>query len=207
MNVAAVNWPHSRGTAVAFPMAGYGLSAFFFSVLSHLAFPDDTSGLLLLLAIATTSMIIVGGLFLRIIPRSATDGERISHTEMNDLKLSLRADPAEGRGLLNDANEPGAPSGSISVDTYAPKTDGHPQDGDSEEVHSDKEDVMSLLSDTSSGHVEENQFASVKKGDGVNDDDLRNLDIRGFRLLKITKFWQIWLILGLLTGIGLMTIK
>lgn len=33
------------------------------------------------------------------------------------------------------------------------------------------------------------------------------LDVTGLRLLYKNEFWQLWIIMGLLTGVGLMTIK
>jgi hypothetical protein len=39
------------------------------------------------------------------------------------------------------------------------------------------------------------------------DHDVAHLDIRGFTLLPHPEFWQLFLMLGLMTGIGLMTIK
>ena len=59
IKVAALNWPAHRGTATAFPLSAFGLSALFFTLLSGLAFPDDTSKLLLFLAIGTFCLISV----------------------------------------------------------------------------------------------------------------------------------------------------
>lgn len=50
IKTCALNWPLHRGTATAFPLAAFGLSAFFFTALSSIAFGDDTSDYLLLLA-------------------------------------------------------------------------------------------------------------------------------------------------------------
>ncbi|KAL8864228.1 MAG: hypothetical protein Q9174_007428, partial [Haloplaca sp. 1 TL-2023] len=36
--------------------------------------------------------------------------------------------------------------------------------------------------------------------------DSHHVDIRGFILLRQVEFYQLWLLLGLLTGVGLMTI-
>jgi hypothetical protein len=54
---AALNWPHHRGTATAFPLAAFGLSAFFFTSVSGLLFPNSTSKYLLLLALGTFCLI------------------------------------------------------------------------------------------------------------------------------------------------------
>ncbi len=52
-------------------MAGFGLSAFFFSALAAMAFPDNTSKFLLVLAVGTLSMITASLFFLRVVQHSA----------------------------------------------------------------------------------------------------------------------------------------
>ena len=72
LKVCATNWPRHRGTARAFPLSGFGLSALLFLTVSGFAFPDDTAGLLLLLAIGTFCMVFTGMIFLQMItPRSS----------------------------------------------------------------------------------------------------------------------------------------
>lgn len=67
IKVSATNWPQHRGTATAFPLSAFGLSAFFYTMVAGLAFPDDTAGYLLLLACGTTLMVFVGMFFLQIV--------------------------------------------------------------------------------------------------------------------------------------------
>jgi hypothetical protein len=69
--LAALNWPHHRGTATAFPLAAFGLSAFFYTLLSGLAFPGKTSSLLLLLSIGTSCLVLVCIPFLHIVGHNA----------------------------------------------------------------------------------------------------------------------------------------
>jgi MFS family permease len=57
IKTAALNWPLHRGTATAFPLAAFGLSAFFFTSISGLLFPDSTESYLLLLVIGTFCMV------------------------------------------------------------------------------------------------------------------------------------------------------
>jgi Nodulin-like len=66
IKTSALNWPLHRGTATAFPLSAFGLSAFFFTTLSGFIFPGDTSDFLLLLAIGTFCLTIVPLLFIRI---------------------------------------------------------------------------------------------------------------------------------------------
>lgn len=67
LKVSATNWPQHRGTATAFPLSAFGLSALFFTTVSGFAFPDSTGDYLLLLAVGTTCLVSVGMIFLKII--------------------------------------------------------------------------------------------------------------------------------------------
>ena len=68
IKTCASNWPQHRGTATAFPLSGFGLSAFAFTMIGGFVFPNDVGGLLLLLATGTFSMVFVGMFFLRMTP-------------------------------------------------------------------------------------------------------------------------------------------
>lgn len=68
IKVCATNWPTHRGTATAFPLSGFGLSAFAFTMISGFAFPDNTANYLLMLAIGTFTMVFCGMFFLRMTP-------------------------------------------------------------------------------------------------------------------------------------------
>lgn len=68
LKVAAMNWPNHRGTATGIPLSAFGLSAFFWTTLSAFVFPDDTSGYLLLVAIGTTFLVLLGMIFLKTVP-------------------------------------------------------------------------------------------------------------------------------------------
>lgn len=66
IKVAAVNWPQHRGTATAFPLSAFGLSALFFTLLSGFAFPANTSKLLLFLAVGTMCLVLGPTIFMRV---------------------------------------------------------------------------------------------------------------------------------------------
>ncbi|RMY69805.1 hypothetical protein D0863_06215 [Hortaea werneckii] len=139
LKVSASNWPNHRGTATAFPLSAFGLSAFFYTAMSGYFFPNDTSGLLLLLAVGTVGMIFIGMFFLQIIrPNSPYEA------------LPTDERPALAR---KDSNR-------------MRRTSTHSR-------HSSKD----------------------RNGEG------------GFRLLQTPKFWQLFVMLGLLCGVGLMTIN
>jgi hypothetical protein len=64
---ATLNWPTHRGSATAFPLAAFGLSAFFYTLVAGIAFPGNTSGLLTMLSLATSLLVLVSIPFLIIV--------------------------------------------------------------------------------------------------------------------------------------------
>ncbi|OAQ96653.1 hypothetical protein LLEC1_06039, partial [Akanthomyces lecanii] len=72
VKVSALNWPHHRGTATAFPLAAFGLGAFFFSFLGSVLFPGDPSSFLELLAWGTVALTFGGFFFLKAYPHSSS---------------------------------------------------------------------------------------------------------------------------------------
>ncbi|KAI9783764.1 MAG: hypothetical protein M1839_003100 [Geoglossum umbratile] len=183
---AALNFPHHRGTATAFPLAAFGLSAFFFSTLSSLAFPGNTSDFLFLLAIGTFTIIFVSLFFLRVIPHpSIYEALPASNTHFRPNSSQLRRPKSAEvrssleRELVNEASDSPCP---------------------------DIEETLSLISSSSSsspGDVICEEEGVVK----AHGDDSHHLDIRGMSLLPKAEFWQLFALLGLLTGVGLMTIN
>lgn len=76
----------------------------------------------------------------------------------------------------------------------------HVTDNDSSNSHnSDDDETSSLMS--APGDVEEVDPKSSEPGHS------RRADISGLKLLSKVDFYQLWMLLGILTGIGLMTIK
>lgn len=70
IKTSALNWPHHRGTATAFPLAAFGLSAFFFSMFAQFVVPGSTGDLLLLLSCGTFGLTFFSFFFLRVLPHS-----------------------------------------------------------------------------------------------------------------------------------------
>ena len=204
---AALNWPNSRGTATAFPLAAFGLSALFFSAISSLAFPDNTSDLLLLLSIATFLMTFIGTFFLRVIPTTPPYApipkeERSGSDSSTLLKRTRSTDSKYSAGRLS--HEPGTQPETISYGDDTPKDPtvfsepGGPDGG--------TEETSSLLSKSTGSCPGDVEYQDGNAGPKTNRDS-HHADIRGLALLSRMKFYQLWLMMGLLTGIGLMTIK
>lgn len=107
---AALNWPHHRGTATAFPLAAFGLSAFFFTGVSGLIFGDDTSDYLLLLAIGTSALTAASFFFVTV-PQADSylavstdeplrrDSNPLERTSSRQSKLSRSRSPVDGGKL------------------------------------------------------------------------------------------------------------
>lgn len=188
--VAALNWPKNRGAATAFPLAAFGLSAFFFSTLSSYLFPGDTSSFLLVLAVATSVTIFISFFFLRVIHLPRAAGYTALPDGSNGSNVLHRT--KSGSSIHRPEIEPGTASSSVSrpvVDDRDPAT---------------LDETSSILSKSSDEEDLEAASRGHKKSGSV---DGVHVDIRGMALLKEVDFWLLWLMLGLMTGCGLMTIK
>ncbi|KAI9693234.1 MAG: hypothetical protein M1822_005230 [Bathelium mastoideum] len=176
IKTAGVNWPSHRGTATAFPLSGFGLSAFFFTTLSDLAFPDDTGGYLLMLAIGTTVLVLVSLPFMRILPTSP-----------------YTAVSPDDEGDRRDSNQLHRPKSAPRI-----YTDQEVQSG-----RRDDDEMSSLLSSSSGpGDIAARQDLSKKQNLSSH-----HADITGLALFSQFKFWQLFLMMALLAGVGLMTIN
>jgi hypothetical protein len=202
IKTSALNWPHHRGTATAFPLAAFGLSAFFFSMFGQFVFPGSTGDFLMLLASGTSGLVFISFFFLRVLPHphysqistsddvSRSDSSRLHRTKSEDSKhrahdalvepgtSTFVASPSDQDGdILNQQDVEEAP---VVVSTETDETSS----------------LMSKTSSSSPGDVEN----SVK-------DHAHRVDIRGLKMLPLVEFWQLFALMGILTGIGLMTIK
>lgn len=212
--VAALNWPNHRGTATAFPLSAFGLSAFFFSTISSFAFPDNTSDFLLLLAAGTFSMTFISSFFLRVIPHTSsysavsTDEAR-GRSDSNSLYRTKSGESRYGAECLSQ--EPGRPS---AVPTTPDSNQHHYKVSKDRTMYHESPEVPNADTDENSSLMSKSSASDLGDVDYREDGaecvaahDSHCLDIRGMALLPKVEFWQLFAMLGLLTGIGLMTIK
>ncbi len=205
IKTSALNWPHHRGTATGFPLAAFGLSAFFFSMFAGYVMPGSTGDFLLALACGTFGIVFIGFFFLRVLPHPhysrVPRSPGLVRTESNRLHRT-RSEEAKNRAQ-QETLEPGR-SPLIAI---------QPQDGDAlnhddvggeapEGVTSTESDetssLMSKSTSSSSCDIPEETFVK---------DHAHRVDIRGLKMLPLIEFWQLFALMGILTGIGLMTIK
>lgn len=199
VKVSALNWPHHRGTATAFPLAAFGLSAFFFSFVGSVLFPGDPSSFLELLAWGTVLLTFGGYFFLKDYPHASSSSyqavpgseARAGAGGSQRLRRTSSGRPAAGRqrGVFDD--EPGtSPNTTSTADEAA--------DPATEDAAPDE--TSSLMSGSSA-------IITPPRDANVDRDPVPHVDIRGFQLLSCLDFWQLFAIMTILAGAGLMTIK
>jgi hypothetical protein len=167
--------------------------------------PGSTGDFLLTLACGTFGIVFIGFFFLRVLPHPHYSrlprSPGVARSDSNRLHRT-RSEEAKARAQ-QDAVEPGRPSFIAA----------HPQDGDAlnhydvggdipEGVTSPETDetssLMSKSTSSSSGDLSEETIVK---------DHAHRVDIRGIKMLPLVEFWQLFALMGILTGIGLMTIK
>ncbi|PSN70696.1 MFS general substrate transporter [Corynespora cassiicola Philippines] len=181
LKTATLNWPTHRGTATAFPLAAFGLSAFFYTLIAGIAFPGDTSGLLLLFSLATSLVVLVSIPFLHVVDHMTGTGYAV-------LPTSDR--PRRNSNVLHRTKSNTSRYKSSAVPEPEPSNDQPAADSE----------TSSLLSEP--GDIDADDHATSKKTDRSH-----CIDVTGMALLSKTVFWQQWILMGLLTGVGLMTIN
>ncbi|POR36644.1 Putative membrane protein [Tolypocladium paradoxum] len=223
VKTSALNWPHHRGTATAFPLAAFGLSAFLFSSLGAILFPGDPSAFLGLLSWGTFGLTLAGFFFLRVYPHCSYHAVARSHDDSFSSSSSRRPSSCSARperprprrassdeakmrpssrhaaGGPHRAPEPGTSPGAAVEST--PQTPPELERGGPSPAAAAMDETSSLMSSCSSAAVE-NVVAS-----SIDMDRSHRIDIRGLRLLRTQSFWLLFSIMAILAGIGLMTIK
>lgn len=93
------------------------------------------------------------------------------------------------------------PVSTISFSTrLRPLVSCQPHQADEEELSGPSTETSSLLSGP--GDIVDSDDAASKKSSHSH-----CVDVTGLALLYKPDFWQLWVLMGLLTGVGLMTIK
>ncbi|PWY89519.1 MFS transporter [Aspergillus sclerotioniger CBS 115572] len=210
IKTSASNFPEHRGTATAFPLAAFGLSAFFWSTISAVLFKDDTGRFLLLLALGTCILNLVSIPFLRILPPSepymplgrsrspGAESRRLHTTRSTEFRHSLEdSDEAGTQPSITYESCPPAHGRSHSVVS-------NPYPGHNPDIDETSSLVSKVPSRSSqeflNEHDEEDALSDVTP-------DSPHPDVRGLAMLPRIEFWQLFLTMALLSGIGLMTIN
>ncbi|CAK7565491.1 MAG: hypothetical protein SEPTF4163_003408 [Sporothrix epigloea] len=269
VKTSALNWPHHRGTATAFPLAAFGLSAFFFSVFGSLFIPNGTSAFLLLLAIGTSVLTFVSFFFLHVLPHTpqhyhaVVPGDNESFNDPQQLRRTISEEAksikrgGRGRCFQPSVEEPGRFTDDVSNSVGEADGEGgggYKDDGDctQEAVEGSwtasrkapvaaatlsspasynastgsssasapaspttstipnvsKDAGNDLLDETSPLMSRRSSLAGeVLVQNSVDMDQSHRIDIRGWKLLRNVEFWLFFAVMGILAGIGLMSIN
>lgn len=114
VKISILNWPSCKGTATAFPVAAFGLSAFFFSFFGRLYVGEDTSGFLLLLAVGTTGLVFSGFFFVRVIDQPKV---RVGARKNLDIDQIHASSPNDSEQDLTYLNEDVEASDAVTVES------------------------------------------------------------------------------------------
>ncbi|KAF3389123.1 putative membrane protein [Penicillium rolfsii] len=196
IKTAASNFPDHRGTATAFPLAAFGLSALFWSNVSTFIFKEDTGRFLLLLALGTSILSFCSIPFLRIFPVESYSS--LPHHAPGDHDTSRRRRrESNAPESSEEHNSTAFAHGSAHVRTQSTVSNHRAYGADSDESSSlvskpDGRPSFDTLDDDYLGEVAM---------------EAHHPDIRGLTMLRHVDFWQLFLIMALLSGIGLMTIN
>ncbi|KAL6235238.1 hypothetical protein BDW75DRAFT_251056 [Aspergillus navahoensis] len=211
---AATNFPEHRGTATAFPLAAFGLSAFFWSTTSAVLFHGDTGRFLLLLALGTSLINIFSTPFMRLLaPAPAAPYISVSGPRLVESRQLRRPKSTELRSNFGEYNEAGMHTSTTIFSQSAVHSRSHSTASHSQLIGNgpDFDELSSLVSKTLSRTSQEflHERDAEEDDDGLSDvtPDSHQPDIRGLAMLRKIEFWQLFLTMALLSGIGLMTIK
>lgn len=200
IKTSAINWPQHRGAATAFPLAAFGLSAFFFSFLGSILFPGDPSAFLELLSWGTCGLTLLGFFFLKTYPDSSYEAVPASEGA---------ATSSTSRSAANRSDEePGTSSSPLQHITVHPPTPESPASSSfvpsrPEPMLGDEANETSTLVSGATTPLFEEAAATT----AIDLDHSHRVDIRGVQLLFNLGFWQLFMIMAVLSGVGLMTIK
>lgn len=193
-----MSFPDARGTATAFPLAAFGLSALFFAGIA-LLLPPGVYSFLILLTAGTVILPLISLPFVRV-----PTHRNYQHLPQNDNQALHRTSSSTSRpehhphseepGALNESHNQKFPTASNTIESST----SYPS------IDVPNTENSSLLSN-SSADLEDLEGSRHSHSDKTPESP--HLDIRGWALLPIPEFWQLFCMLGLLTGIGLMTIK
>lgn len=196
---AASNFPDNRGTATALPLAAFGLSALFWSNISTFVFKGDTGRFLLLLAVGTSVLTFVSIPFLQILPPdSYSSVPRHGHEDPSESRRLRRASASSLPENSDDMHNSTAFDHEQSAHARGQSVSSHRgYNGNHDETSSlvSKDDVRPSFDTLDDDFLDEVAMES------------HHTDIRGLAMLRKIEFWQLFLSMGLLSGIGLMTIN
>lgn len=205
IKTAALNFQKSRGTATSFPLAAFGLCALFFSSVATFVFPGDTASFLKCLAILTFLFTAVSLPFLRVYEKPKVRSLSVSVSSaslVNDERRPIFRDQSSTSLLPNGLESSAATPSTVSSFT----------------------NVLSLLNNryitnanapifeegaayqAEPSDLRHEQRAIEWEQQHQTEDQHHHKNISGWLLFKDIHFWQLTILVGLVSGTGQMYI-
>ncbi|KAI1042601.1 hypothetical protein LB505_004198 [Fusarium chuoi] len=240
VKTSALNWPNHRGTATAFPLAAFGLSAFFFSFIGAVFFPGDPSAFLELLAWGTFGLTFGSFFFLKVhheqaeyeaVPASdetpsipSTDPQQLRPGSSDEPKPYRSSRAEDEPGMLTN---PSSNSTHISTSTSTIRSSHAPAVASSSTTPANASDPTGspgisfapefglVVAPENPEDLEVGETSPLISRAGhpplgnsdINSGGSHHVDIRGLALVRSVSFWHLFVIMAILAGVGLMTIK
>ncbi|TFK53323.1 MFS general substrate transporter [Heliocybe sulcata] len=213
MNATAKSFPdNARATSTGVVLSGFGLSAFFFSTIAHIAFPGNTSDFLLVLAIGTSLPMVIGYFLVRPVPLPPVEPAHIlesgtpedSDEDMPDVTVEtiFQRENDSSTRLLADRDEPERTLGHEQhVTDYVV-----PHSSDAVELSPTREDFPGLSRHRSRSRAPMGRSFSSASRISVKTVE-HQPNIHGKALWASSDFWLFLSIMSLLSGTGLMWIN
>lgn len=179
-----------------------------FSTVGAFALRDDTAKLLLLLASGTVLLPVVSFPFFTVHQKAGYErlSSPVSHGRPDSQPLWRTSSADSKRRHFSD--ERGAQSAIPAPFLHDSEEElgGPPEDDKPDILSPENHEGSSLISKSSAS---ESGHHTPQKSTDLPDTEpgVPHLDVRGLALLSHAEFWQLFSMLGLMTGIGLMTIK
>ncbi|CAO1638396.1 unnamed protein product [Sympodiomycopsis kandeliae] len=176
-----------RGSATAIVLAGYGLSAFMYSTLSHELFPGNTSDFLLLLAFGSAASFLAGIALIRILPSVVTTPSSANDVESRSAPVFYRSRTSSDLSARAYMSEDDNLEGEIQ------------EEEEQEHEHGHRGDERATLL----GGADSSGDANASSAPSAN----APVDVTGRKLLRRPDFQLLFLIMCLISGSGLLLIN
>ncbi|KAF9474613.1 MFS general substrate transporter [Pholiota conissans] len=195
VNSTAKTFPDkARASTTGLVISGFGLSAFFFSSISHLLFAGNTSAFLLVLALGTSGPMILGWFLVRPVPLPA----EVGYDSVED------EDPEAVTSALAPHHAPHSPSHTHLLDhDFVEPVPPHYIEEDEEGGY--RQTRSSAVELEPEGPDASTRIRSLSRGAAMINDTTPNL--YGKKLWCSGDFWLLFSILSMLSGTGLMFIN
>lgn len=179
INVQAKSWGGSRrGTAMATVLSAFGLSAMVYSTISHVFFAGNVTGYLDMLAFGSSASFLLGLALVKIIPPEGGEDEEAPERRGEYRRLPEEA-VAEGEAPARPSfRRRHRSSSEVSARAYTWLNDPHEQDANEVDLH-----------------------------DPYDEPSAHEHNVTGLQLLYEVDFYLLFVIVGLVSGAGLLLIN